>query len=74
MEKWEYLTVELDRITEKPGALKPRPPWDTKHITAQLNTYGMQGWELVGFFYREDGSLNGSLGTQNTFATFKRRA
>ena len=78
MEKWEYQTVELEFKTEGGGFFKAGS-LSSQHLASQLNTYGKQGWELVGFFGIE-GQIGGTDimiiatgGTQNVFATFKRK-
>jgi len=80
MEQWEYLTIELDHLQkgefeDKKGRLQTKiiSSWNPSYFTNQLNNYGSQGWELVGFFYKESYSGNGSSGTEKTFATFKRK-
>jgi len=49
MEKWEYLTVKLEKKVEGAGLLKAKT-WDAQYFTEQLNTYGQQGWELASLF------------------------
>jgi len=72
MERWTYQTIELDTV-ETGGILRGQT-WSTDRFNVQLNALGMQGWELVGFFYREGHQVTpGSRGTENVFATFKRK-
>ena len=63
MEKWEYLTVELEKGTF----------WKADHLTRQQNEYGKKGWELVSQFITLTTSGN-SVDGNRLFATFKRKA
>jgi len=74
MDRWEYLTINLETAVVSAGkGFFSGSTWNTESISSQLNEYGQHGWELVGFFYRESTSSSGSWGTENTFATFKRK-
>ena len=80
MEKWEYQTIALETKTGKAGWFTPGE-LNVSHFASQLNGYGAQGWELVGFFNLDDGiisavSLDGlqmSAGTLYVIGTFKRK-
>lgn len=69
MEKWEYLTVELQQQTAGKGAYTNKQS-DVIVFTDQLNKYGSQGWELVSIFIPS--SLHGTT-TEGVFAAFKRK-
>ena len=73
MEKWEYLTVELEK-GEKRGKITSKKAWKADHLTKQQNEYGKQGWELVSQFCPPtDMALGFTDGDNKVFATFKRK-
>ena len=71
MEKWEYMTIELEQKVR--GGTITKAVHDTKAYTRQLNEYGQQGWKLVSVFYAEPQALSGSNGTDCIFAIFERK-
>ena len=72
MEKWEYLTVELERKVDGKG-LAATKTWDAQSLSAQQNVYGQQGWELVCWLAPTEGEFAGSAATKQVLATFKRK-
>lgn len=40
--KWEYNVVKVEKFSEFTETMK---------LQEELNSYGKEGWELVGFFY-----------------------
>lgn len=79
MEKWEYLMVLPRRIWfDKPrssyiwqvGVIAPDGAETTNwyDAPAALNSYGAQGWELVG-----TGNLEANMSSGDCFLIFKRR-
>ena len=79
MEKWEYQTIALETKVDGQGWFKGGT-LNTQYFADQLNTYGMEGWELVGFFNLDDGimcstfdGIQMSAGTLFVLATFKRK-
>ncbi|MCL2212635.1 MAG: DUF4177 domain-containing protein [Oscillospiraceae bacterium] len=82
MEKWEYLSIELEPKVELGGKKMDKivsSVWSAEHFTEQLNDYGKQGWELVSFFCIQAPIITGTTlatinnGTNGIFATFKRK-
>jgi len=76
MDKWEYLTVELQPKKEQTGKLlNPTSlTWDANYFTEQQDELGRQGWEMVSCFCIEATITNGySRGTHGVFAAFKRK-
>jgi hypothetical protein len=73
MEKWEYLTIQLERGEEK-GKVVSKKSWEAGHLTKQQNEYGQQGWELVSMFCPPLDMTFGNTGGDSTvFASFKRK-
>ena len=72
MDKWEYITVELEQTLVKGGFIQ-KAVHDTNAYTKQLNEYGQQGWKLVSTFYASPISVRGTYGTQSIFAIFERK-
>ena len=73
MEKWEYLTIHLER-GEKKGKVIQTVEWEPEYMTQQLNEYGQQGWELVSQFCPPfETTFGTSGGAAKVFATFKRK-
>jgi len=79
MDKWEYMTIQLQPKTMLTGKLlkQANSSWDANYFSEQLNRYGQQGWELVSCFATE-GAIQIALtwhpqGTNGVFASFKRR-
>ena len=63
MQKWEYLTIGRTRdfeLSGTPGAPRHPKKWDPEDLTAMLNKYGVDGWELVGVTTRSDTGGGGS--------------
>ena len=76
MEKWEYLTVELEPIANKKMLRTSDKVWTAELITGQLNVHGQEGWELVACIRDyEVVNITNIAGhdTRKIFAMFKRK-
>ncbi len=79
MEKWEYLTIQLQPKKIPTGGIFKgvTSSWDAGYFSEQLNLYGRQGWDLVSCF-TTDGAIKNiadwqPTGTDGVFAAFKRK-
>jgi len=72
MEKWDYLSVELEQKTEGKG-FTAKKIWDAQYFSEQLKNYGQQGWELISCFPVSEQAGSGSGRTSRVFAMFKRK-
>ena len=71
MEKWEYLTIDLDK-KPKEGFFGVES-WCAEYFTEKLDAYGEDGWELVSMFAPVESAMQGATETKHVFATFKRK-
>ena len=72
MEKWEYLTIQLERSAKKWKVFSTNSIL-AEHLSDQLNEYGQQGWELVSQFCPQQEMTLGFCGASGIYATFKRK-
>ena len=72
MERWEYLTVQLEKSEKKLKVFSTNSILAV-HLSEQLKEYGQQGWELVSQFCPQPEMTLGFSGASGIYATFKRK-